>query len=398
MNWQHVWIVFSTEFTNTLRDRRTWLAMVVIPLLMVPVLLVAAPTALEGQLRSLEETPPRVALVGGSEAPDLVAFLRQSPQIEWVEVASPLSALADGDVKAILRIEPGAGERIAGEQTALVIIEYDASSQTSEITRARIQEVVSIYAQGVVSRRLEARGIHTDLLVPIQTEVRNVASEERLGGFFLAMVMPMMLAVWAALGGMYAAIDAVAGEKERGTLEPLLATPPSRSALVVGKYFTVVLTSVIASVIALAGIYVAYLIKPEALTYGEVGVRFSMPLVNVLLVIATSVLLAAFFGAVQLVLSALARSFREAQSYISPMSIVVVIPGIFTQFLHPAEVSVGYYLVPVMNAIFLFKQALMNAIDWSQALVALVSSLGLVVLALRFAVRVFQKESVLFRS
>ncbi len=398
MNWQHVWIVFSTDFMNTLRDRRTWFAMIIVPLLLVPLLLIAAPTAIEGQMRRLEANPPEVAVLGSEHAPRLVAFLGRSIEIQLVESEDPWTDLSEGNVKAVIEIEPDAQAIIARGETGRVVLHFDASDQVSEIARSRIQRILSIYSQSVVADRLEARGIAPEILVPLQTELRDVAPESANAGQFLAMIMPMMLAVWAALGGMYAAIDAVAGEKERGTLEPLLATPPSRGSLVFGKYLTVVLTSVIATLIALVAMYVSYLIKPTALGEGVTGASLALPVVNLAVALVVLVLLAAFFSAVQLALSAFARTFREAQSYLSPMSIAVVLPGIMTQVADPATVADWYYAVPILNTILLLKQVLLNAIDWNQFILTALSSLVIVVVALWYTAGLFRKEEVLFRT
>ena len=400
MNWRNVWYIFITDLTNTLRDRRTWLAMVAAPAIMVPILIIALPTAIEGQLRRLDEAPPKVAVVGSEDASVLVDFLERSGQADVLPMSSEEAqdALQAGDVKAVVKIAPGFDEMISQDERAQIVLEYDASSQISEMTQARLAAVLGAFSQAIVEQRLVARGIDPGLLMPLDVAVQNTASEERVGGFFLAMIMPMMLAVWAALGGMYAAIDGVAGEKERGTLEPLLATPVSRNELVAGKYLTVVLTSVVASVIALLGMYAAFYIKPDALLDSGTGARFSISWVNALLIVGVATLLAGFFGALELALSTFARSFREAQSYLSPLSIAVVIPGVFLQFVDPSEVASVLYMVPLVNGIFVFKEILLNAVDWRHVAMMALSSLVWISLGLKVATNLFRKESVLFRS
>jgi len=390
------WTVFTHELTNTLRDRRTWLTMVVIPLLMVPLLLIAAPTAIENQNQRIASSPPVIAVVGGEHAPGLETMIEQSGGLSVSTVDDPDRALAAGAIRAVIRVSPGM-QGTSGDGLD-VVIEYDASSPASEVARARLEAVVAAYAQRVVAERLLERGIDPSILTPLTATSRNVAPEERIGGYFLAMIMPMMLAVWVVLGGMYAAIDGVAGEKERGTLEPLLAAPPSRGSLVAGKYVAVLLTSVVAGGIALIGMYAAFLIKPEAVMGVGADAKFSINLGNAMLIVGISVLLAAFFSAIQLALSSVARSFREAQGYLSPLSIAVVIPGVMTQFVDPSEASAALFYVPVINAIFVFKEALLDSVDWNHVGVTAVSLLVWIVLALAVTSQLFKRESVLFRT
>jgi len=400
MNWRDISVVFTTELKNTLRDRRTWFAMILVPLLLMPVLLLVAPTALENQRKQMEETPPPIAIVGAEHASTLVTFLRQAEGLTIVESSSPAAELENGDLKAVVYIGPGLEAKIAAGNTGNIRIDYDASDQESEIARSRLQQLIGAYTQQIVAERLAARGLDVSILAPLNTEIRNVAPQEKVGAFFLSLIMPMMLAVWAALGGMYAAIDAVAGEKERGTLEPLLATPPTRLSLVIGKYLTVVFTSVVAAAIAMVGMYVSFLIKPEVLM-GEgaaAGLRFHIPVVNALLMLGIAVLLAGLFSALEIALSAFARSFREAQTYLSPFTIVVVLPGILTQFVDPANVNNSLFCMPLLNGILVFKEILMNEIDWSHVTTTVISSVLWIALAIRLTVSIFKRESVLFRT
>jgi len=398
LNLRESWIVFSNDLANTLRDRRTWLTMVVVPLLLIPALLVAAPLAFESQTRRLAESPPHVAIVGAELAPGLVALVEQDAALRLAAPADPDAALREGSIKAILRIRPAGDQGAGAGEIGEVGVEYHGSSLASEIARARLEAIAAEYAQRLAAIRMRELGIDPSVMTPFRISSRDVAPAAGAGGFFLAMVMPMMLGVWAALGGMYAAIDGVAGEKERGTLEPLLATPASRGSVVAGKYFAVLFTAVVAELIAILGMCAAYLIKPQAVVGASAGAQFSLSLESALVIAAASFLLAALFGAVELSLSTVARTFREAQGYLSPISVAVVVPAVMTQFIDPAEVSPVVFCVPVVNAIFVLKEALLGSIDWSDAALCAGSSIVWIALALRLAARLFNKESVLFRT
>ena len=163
--------------------------------------------------------------------------------------------------------------------------------------------------------------------------LRNVAPPAKMGGVFLSMIMPMMIAIWAVTGGMYAAIDGTAGEKERGTMEVLLAAPPSRGSIAVGKFIVVTATSLFSAVISVVAMIAAFDIRPEALAFGAPAgsVAVALPIGRLALIAVASIGVAAIFAAIQLAVALFARGFREAQAYLAPLSIIVVLPGIATQ-------------------------------------------------------------------
>ncbi len=374
--------------------------MIVVPLLLVPALLVLAPSTLESQIQQIEQSLPRVAVLRAESGPRLVQFLEREKKVQIVSAQRPTEALMNGDVDVVLEIPSGFDGAILTGQKAVVTVIYDASSQRSQMSQARTEQALQEFSQEIVAERLAEYGLEPDVLNPLDTRPHNIAAQEKVGASFLAMIMPMMLGVWGALGGMYAAIDAVAGEKERGTLEALLVTPPSRISIVFGKYLTVVLTSLVAAAVALLGMYVAFLIKPEAVAGADASqhLRFSLPLAHTGLILLVVLALSGFFSAIELMLSAFARSFKEAQTYLSPLSILVVLPGLATQFANPERVTSLVYYVPLVNALFSFKAILLGSIDWGNLAATLLSSAVYIGLALRLTTRIFYKESVIFRA
>lgn len=187
------------------------------------------------------------------------------------------------------------------------------------------------------------------MLNPLAITRRNMASEERMGGMFMAMIVPMMLVMWAILGGMYTAIDVAAGEKERLTLEALLISPISRFQLVFGKFLAVVVTSVGAALISLTSMFVSVQVIAPALA-GEnsevlTEVAMNIGAAQFFLLLVVAVLTAGWASPIEIALSVYARSFKEAQTYLSPLSIIVVIPAVMTQMVEVEAASVWYYVL-----------------------------------------------------
>ncbi len=399
--WRHVGVVLRKELLDTTRDRRTWISMVIMPLLLVPILLLVMPAAMERQLERVHEASLQVAVVGTEQYPALVAFLGGLEGVRIVELEDPEKRLAAGDVHAILYLPDGMAAAVAREMPARIRLAFDATNEMSSTARERLAAALEVFSGQVIAGRLEKRGIDPAIVRPFPVSWENLAPPQRMAGLTLSMIMPLMLAMWASLGGMYAAIDCTAGEKERGTLEPLFSAPPSRTAMVTGKYLAVVITSVLASGISLAGMVVAYWIRPAALTGPGTGVAVRLgeilpaPAVGVIFLIALG--LAGVFSALQLAISLYARSFREAQTYLSPLSFVVVLPMMVTQFLPIEQVPAWFFYVPVLNSLTVFRQVLLGIISPPHIMITLAISLAGIRLALAFAVSSFSKEQVLFR-
>ncbi len=398
-NWRHVLVVARKEFTDTLRDRRTWLAMVVMPLVIVPVLLLLAPSAVQSQMNKVAEAVAQVTVVGGEEAEGLLRFVAQTPGLALVSSENPEADLQARKLQAVLKLSPGFDAAVAAEKPAQVEILFDAADQKSSMAHDRLLMAVNAYSSQIAQARLASRGLDPSIMVPIQTASRNVAPPARMGSVFLSMVMPMMIALWAVTGGMYAAIDGTAGEKERGTMEVLLAAPPSRASIALGKFTVVTVTALASAFISVVAMILAFSVKPDALAVtgsGEVAV--ALPVGRLALIAVASIGIAAIFAAVELAVALFARSFREAQTYLTPVSILVVFPGIATQFMQAADAATWVYAVPLLNAIFAYKELLEGVVNWSHLGLVLVSSLVFAFVCLRVTVSLFEKEQVVFRT
>jgi sodium transport system permease protein len=393
-------IVARKEATDTLRDRRTWVAMILVPILLVPILLLVAPTAAMTQMESVAQSVAHVAVVGGDGAQGFLDFLSQRPGLVLQESADPEADLAARKVQAVLYLPFGFDAAIAAERPVSLEITYDAADQRSSMAHDRLWMAINSFSAAVAEQRLLSRGVDPALLRPVSGSSRNVAPPAKMGGVFLSMIMPMLLGIWAALGGMYAAIDSTAGEKERGTLELLLSAPASRLSMVVGKFLVVTAGSLISAGIAVGGMLIAFFIKPEALLGPMVdrsGITLALPVESLALIALVSLGVAAIFAALQLAISLYARSFREAQTYLSPLSFIIILPAILTQFMPAVDVSGRVFFVPVLNVLFVYKELLEGVVNWSHIGTTLLVCLVFAFVCLQLTVSLFRKEQVLFR-
>lgn len=392
--------IFRKEILDTLRDRRTLYAMVVAPLLLMPLLTILPSHFMVSQMKKQEEEHIRLVVVGGEHAPELVAYLEGTGQVEIVEPPTDLEgALQEGDIPAALAIPADFAEAIAEERPVMVTISSDASKMASSMAASRVQMMVQSYAQQLIAQRLAARGLDPSVLTPIQIKSQNVASEEQMGGSFMAMLLPMFIAIWAVVGGMYTAIDVTAGEKERGTLEALLVTPASRLQIVLGKLLAVITTSLSAVILSVSSMYFSFRFFPvETMAREGEKVAFSLPPQTILLIVLVALPLVVMINSLEIAICIFARSFKEAQNYIVPLQFAVLIPTLPLVMVPDLAMPFVAYAAPIAGAILSFRDLLTGAASGAALALTVASSVIYAAICLSVAVRIFRRERVLFRA
>lgn len=397
---QHIFTIWFKEILDTLRDRRTLYAMVVAPLVIMPLFTILPQYFMVSQMKKQEEERIRLVVVGGAYAPELVAYLEGTGQVEVVEPPTDLEeALQEGEIQAALAIPAGFTEAIAAERPVAVTISSDESKMTSSMAANRLQMLVQTYAQQLVAQRLAARGLDPSVLTPIQIKSENVASEEQMGGSFMAMLLPMFIAIWAVVGGMYTAIDVTAGEKERGTLEALLVTPASRLQIVLGKLLAVITTSLSAVILSVSSMYFSFRFFPvETLAREGENVAFRLPPQTILLIVLVALPLVVMINSLEIAICIFARSFKEAQNYIMPLQFAVLIPTLPLIMVPELAMPFAAYAAPIVGAILSFRDLLRGALSGGALGLTIASSVIYAAICLSLAVRIFRREGVLFRA
>jgi sodium transport system permease protein len=388
--------VYAKETLDALRDRRTLMVMILLPAIVMPIATLGIPYLEQRQQRVLRTSTPSVAIVG--QAAGLVHLAYTTKLIHPVTTKDPVKALRAREVLAVLRIPPGMEASLAHDAQVHVVIQYDASDSESAAARDKVVALISRYSQQVVARRLLARRINPADLLPVVLDERNVATERQLSGLLLAGLLPFFIAMWAVVGGMSVAVDLAAGEKERGTLESLLVTPPSREAIVVGKFLAVLTASVGAVVIVVSTMMLSLRWGYPYLLHTSKKLDVSLPLGTAVVLLAIALLFSALVSAIQLAVSIYARSPREAQQYVTPLYFAIVMPALAVQFISEWQSTSWVYLMPVLNTFFSFRELLLGTINWAHLALTSVSCVFYASLVLELAVAFFSRESVIFRT
>ena len=388
--------VYAKETLEAFRDRRSLLVLVVLPAFLMPVVTLGIPYLEQRQQHMIKTTTPDVAVVG--TAPNLVHLAYTSKLITPVHTDDAEKALRERRVLAVLKIPSDFERLVAKEAQPHVGVLYDASNPESVAARGRVVDLISRYSQSVVARRLIARHINPKDLLPVVLDDRNVATQRQLSGMLLASLLPFFIAMWAVVGGMSLAVDQAAGEKERGTLESLLMAPPSREALVLGKFLSVLTAAVGAVIVVVVAMMVSLRWGYPFVLHTSQKLNVSLPLGTGAVMLGVAILFAALMSAVQLALSIYAKSPREAQQFITPLYFVTVLPGLAVQYITELQSSMWAYALPVLNSFFAFRELLLGTVNWGHVLLASVSSAFYAALAVELAIALMSRESVIFRT
>lgn len=389
--------VFLKEALETIRDRRTVIVALLLPVVMMPIVTLGIPFLSQRQAKEREETPAAVAVVNRGAAVNLVEFGVKEKMIRVVQVKDPRQALVDRKIDAVLQIPGDFSRRVARGQVEVTIL-FDEGEAASVIARQRLAEMVSRYAAVITEGRLRARGLSRADITPIRVSAKNVADERRLGAVLLAGLLPFFISVWAVLGGQYAALDLGAGEKERRTLEALLVAPPGRWQLAAGKFLTVAAASMAAVLMVIATALVTLRLGAH---WGISELKRAAVVISAgpaVLMIVVAMALVAFLSALQLALSFYARGLREAQQYFTPVYLLLSLPAMAAPFLEGWGDVASTYLLPGLNAVFIFRQLLLGTAQWGHLGLTVGSTLVYTALSLAAAVYLLHQEPVVLRG
>lgn len=403
MNLKHVGIVLKKEIKDILRDRKTVITSILLPMVLIPVFNILVGSGAQNLQKNMNENIT-IALSETSNTPEIRQLVQErivgdNPNIRLIEVKDPVEAVRKENVRVVLEFEKDYAEKLKAGKTFVIKLLYDNSKSKSEGGMRNVSQAIFRFNRLVVEERVIAAGLSKEMLEPSIVEETNVADKNLGGNPILMMTLPMMIGLLVTLGGIPAATDLVAGEKERNTFEPLLTTRPGRGSILIGKYLAVTLFSFASVLAILAGMVIGYSINPNSLTMGVQGdIGFNIPPLAILLALIITVALGMTFTGLQIALSTYARSFKEAQTYMSLLIFAAMIPAYATMFSEPGDIGMVMYGLPVINTISAFKMVLGGMIDYTKLVLALGTSVVYVGVTLWLAAWLFNKEKVLFRS
>jgi len=429
VRWPIALAIFRKEMLETLRDRRTLAMMLVLPLFLYPLLILIFGQVITHQITQLDEYQGRVMVLG--ELPDaLRQRLSEVGNVIWVDphgaplaphtfalrpadfgstpdrpampVAEVPAAFTDwartaleGDRADLVMVLPADfAERLAAGATAPLALFYDDTLQQSQAVERRLVDVLLRWRQEVQRERLATQpGLPEGFAMPLHLESLKTTTASKRGGFLAGRIIPIVLMVMVMLGAFYPAIDLTAGEKERGTMQTLLTAPAQATEIIGGKFLTVFVVAMISALVNLLSmtLAIAWLLRS---TPNSVDFVFHMSPGTAILVLLQLVPVAIFFSALMLAIAVFAHSFKEAQNYLTPVYMLVLIPA-GVAALPTVTLNASTAWVPGLNVMLLVRQLLVETPALELIAMVLVADVVFALLAIVVAVRVFRSEQVL---
>jgi sodium transport system permease protein len=430
MRWSNVAVIFRREVRDQVRDRRTLFMIFVLPILLYPLL----GYGMVQFAATLEQKPRTVVVVGAEHLPGSPRLLNEQrdgfdPSLfdrtadaerlivrlepasgAWGDASRRLTLLHRGDASAAVIVPDDLAAQLTREGRIEFPIAYNSVDEPSQITYLRIKELLERWEKKIVQARLQRDRKSASYAEPIRVKLEDAATPHEVGNTVWSRLFPFLLVIMALTGAFYPAVDLCAGEKERGTMETLLISPASRSEIVVGKFLTVMLASVLTALLnlvsmGLTGLRMASQVSSLGATPGRraaglAAATLSPPSLQAAFwMLVLLIPLAAFFGAICVALAVLARSMKEGQYYMTPLYLVSM-PLIFLSLAPEIELNLFYSLVPITGVALLLKALILGSYDvaFRYFLFVLVPMLIYAAVALRWAIDQFQREDVLFRE
>ena len=332
--------VWHKELLDLFRDRRTLMISLLMGPLLMPALILGIGKLASDRISTQLEKPLTVPVVGASHAPNLVAWLEGQNIVVAPAPADPDEAIRSQSEDVVLRIDPKYGEQWRGSMPAVVEILHDSSREDAQIPVQRLRGLLQNYGQGVGALRLVARGISPTTGEPLRISDRDLATPEARRGRALAF-LPYILILTTFIGGAYLVIGSTAGERERQSLEPLLATPAARATIMSGKIVAACTFGLISLVLTLLMFKLSFAIAPT------LGIKLDVSwwaMARILLVLTPMVMI----GTCLLTfIAAGAKSVKEAQSYMSVLMLLPMLPTIILM-VNPVKNQLWMLTVPFL--------------------------------------------------
>ncbi|WP_027877527.1 ABC transporter permease [Meiothermus cerbereus] len=390
-------IIARKELLSVVRERRVLFTTIILPIVIMPVLMFGPILLFGNAARQTQESVQKVGVVG---VPAVVLEELRKARVEPIEIVNPQQAVQNREVEAALVFENGVytlyGRLSGGATQSALVVE-------------KVQNALSTYKDQVVAEQLRAKGVSPEVLEPFQVETKDASREQEQAAGLFAFLIPYFLIVFIQSGGMPVAVDATAGEKEKGTLEALLAAPVPLVQILLGKGLAVFVMSLLSTFAAIAGLLLGggvfrnlFAVQIQAVQNGgnavQLGGALALDPLGYLSIVLTAVLFALLVIAIMISLGLYARTFKEAQSYMSPLMLVMIIPILFLQFSDFLKLQDWYFALPFVGVVLALDSIVKGAATVAQLSNTWASTLLYAGLALYLAYRNFQREDVVFRN
>ena len=389
MNLKIAAAVYHKELLEIFRDRRTLISMVVVPLVAIPLLF-----SLIGKFMSSREEQAKgeavtVGVLSEEKVPAVLSTLKGAG-FQPVATADLRVAVEKKEVAASVEETVDA----AGERHVYIYI--DKTRQASDIAGERLQVALDKLKIDTVRASLRGSGVSEKVLTPFTSKRVNVASEKKMSGLVFGSALGYVVILLMFTGAMYPAIDMTAGEKERRTLEAVLASPAGRNEIVLGKIAATATAAFITALLTLGSMAYTFRFSAEAMNAQETFHMAPPDMASLAMVLITVLPTAIVAASLMVAIAICAKSYKEGQSYLTPIVMLAAFPAV-AGMIPGLELTPTLALIPIFNVCQLIKEIFLGEFSKVAYAVAFGANLAYAAIGYFVAARVFKSESVLFR-
>ena len=390
--------IFLKEMKDMLRDRRTVLTMIVMPILLMPLLLTVTSSFTKSQVEKAQDQDLKIAIDDKGSAAELVKRLKRRKDVKVFEGIQPTDfnqMIRNDSIDLAIKILDGFDAALAGGKTAKVNILYNVTDD--KIVKERLETTIERYNKEILNARLDSLGANMATITPIEIEETNVFNQKESIGKMAGGFLPYMFVLFCLMGAMYPAIDLFTGEKERGTIETILSVPASRLQILIGKMMVVVISGVLSGVLTILGLYLAMKLTPDIPEFMKDIAADILSPASLTWIILMLIPLTTFFSGILIPASIYSKSFKEAQSLIQPLVFVVIMPLIIGM-MPGIKLNAMTALIPVVNVALATKEIIAGTIDYGLLALVFLSLFAFAAIGILLCVRWFGHEGNILRT
>ena len=396
MRFQTPYTILRKELLDTVRDKRTLIMMIGVPILLYPAMLLIGVQAALLHHAGIEATISRVAVTGEAAQP-VREWISGQDRIEIVASEDPAEDLSASRIDALIEAGGEIASLLASGKEVILTVRYDSTEFRSREAASRLSDIVENQSKTIFDERLNRLGIDRFAVLPLTLQKEDVAPPAKTTGSLLGLILPMLMVLMIALGAFYPAVDLTAGEKERGTFETLLATPASKLEIVTGKFLTVFLLAMVTGLLnlgSMAATFTFLIAQLRGVIGDNLPLETSLPLWSFAIIFIVMIPLAFSISALMMAVAVFARSFKEAQNYITPFFMVITLPAVIGGF-PGVQLTVFTQFIPIANVVLLFRELMTGKAGVEALFAVFLSTTIFAMLSLLFAAWLFQREEVI---
>lgn len=381
-------IIYNKEILDLLRDRRALMSMIIVPLVVWPLISAGVSFFFTRSAKRAQEQQFRLALKQDVDLAGITGSLEGS----GFRIQSSDDARGAVENK---RADMGV-EVLGPAQNISINIYADLSQLEMQIASGRIERALNQLKTQQIKTELQRAGIAERILTPFSVEKVNTAPPQRMSGSIIGAILGYMIVISMIMGGIYPGTDLTAGEKERRTMEMLLSSPATREEIVLGKILAVITSTILSSALAFISLGLSFALVKRA---GAPDILSAVLIdrTTLLLIGVVTIPMAIMISSLIIAIATLAKSYKEAQSYLMPLILIALFPAMVS-FLPGIKLSAGLALLPIVNFSQLIKELILGDWSWIGFTLTLLSTLVYAGLAFWIAVRVFKNERILLRT